>query len=281
MSVVRHSDVEAFLAAAAPALARSEPTHALYTALARGLQQSPEALAKPYYLATYDDGVHCGAAVQSEGGPIVLEDADPVAAAAFASDYPRDGRELREVVGVPEACAAFAAVWQARAACTSAVGVRMRHHVLATVADVPPVPGAMREATAADEDWLVAAQLAFVADAGIREPAERIRRVVPERLAQGRFRVWCVGDEIVSYVGWIDAGPRFGRIAPVWTPAAHRRRGYATAAVAALARELLARGKERVFLVTDLANPTANAIYARIGFAPLHDVHRLDFRPLP
>jgi predicted GNAT family acetyltransferase len=37
------------------------------------------------------------------------------------------------------------------------------------------------------------------------------------------------------------------------------------------------RGVERVFLVTDLANPTSNAIYARVGYEPLEDDVELRF----
>ncbi len=276
MSVVRHTDVEAFLAAAAPALARSEPTHALYTALAQSLR-TPAVAARPFYLATFAGAGRSGAAMQLDGGPLVVEDADPEAAVAFADDYARDHETLREFVGVPAACEAFANAWSAHTRQPATVAVRMRHHVLSAVAEVPPARGAMRHAVAADVDWLLDAQQKFVIEAGVPETSERIRRVVPERLAQDRYRMWCDDDAIVAYAGWIDAGFRYGRVAPVWTPAAHRRRGYATALVAELARELLALGKERVFLVTDVANPTANSIYARIGFRALHETHRIEF----
>jgi predicted GNAT family acetyltransferase len=33
-----------------------------------------------------------------------------------------------------------------------------------------------------------------------------------------------------------------------------------------------------VVLFTDLANPTSNALYARIGFVPLRDLRELRFR---
>ena len=42
-------------------------------------------------------------------------------------------------------------------------------------------------------------------------------------------------------------------------------------------RELLARGKRKLFLTTDVANPTSNAIYARIGFVPETDDCGFDF----
>ena len=57
----------------------------------------------------------------------------------------------------------------------------------------------------------------------------------------------------------------------VYTPAPWRRHGYATACVAALSEVLLARGFEFCVLYTDLANPTSNSIYTRIGYRPVRD----------
>ena len=45
-----------------------------------------------------------------------------------------------------------------------------------------------------------------------------------------------------------------------------RGRGYATALVAELSQSLLDSGRRFCFLYTDLANPTSNAIYERIGY---------------
>ena len=59
------------------------------------------------------------------------------------------------------------------------------------------------------------------------------------------------------------------RIAPVYTPPEHRRHGYATAVTAACTADALARDAERVVLYTDLADPSANAMYQRIGFRPI------------
>jgi len=61
------------------------------------------------------------------------------------------------------------------------------------------------------------------------------------------------------------------RIGPVYTPPEHRRRGYASAAVAAASRQALARGASRCMLFTDLANPTSNKIYAAVGFRRFAD----------
>jgi hypothetical protein len=55
----------------------------------------------------------------------------------------------------------------------------------------------------------------------------------------------------------------------VYTPPEQRGRGHASALVAALSEEGLRRGKEFCVLYTDLANPTSNAIYQRIGYRPI------------
>jgi predicted GNAT family acetyltransferase len=47
--------------------------------------------------------------------------------------------------------------------------------------------------------------------------------------------------------------------------------GFASAAVAHLSAHLSAHG-HRACLFTDLANPTSNAIYQRLGYQPLVDM---------
>lgn len=51
-----------------------------------------------------------------------------------------------------------------------------------------------------------------------------------------------------------------------WVHAAHLRRGYATAAAAALAAEAFRIGAERVEIVHDVANVASGAIPRRLGF---------------
>jgi predicted GNAT family acetyltransferase len=67
------------------------------------------------------------------------------------------------------------------------------------------------------------------------------------------------------------------RVGAVYTPPAMRRRGYASALVAALSQEQLDAGKKFCFLYTDLANPTSNKIYQDIGYEPVCDVDEYNF----
>lgn len=63
----------------------------------------------------------------------------------------------------------------------------------------------------------------------------------------------------------------------VYTPPELRGRGYATAATALLSQQLLDRGASACFLFTDLANPTSNGVYQRIGYRPVCDYADLAF----
>jgi predicted GNAT family acetyltransferase len=61
------------------------------------------------------------------------------------------------------------------------------------------------------------------------------------------------------------------RVGPVYTPPGLRRRGYAGAVTAAVSRAALDAGADEVLLFTDLANPTSNSLYQRLGFQPVED----------
>lgn len=274
--VVHHTDPTAFLAAAQPVLARSAESAAAFAAWIRGLTASPPAAdGGPAYLATFAHGGSFGAALRRPDGPLVFEDSDPAAAAAFADDLAAQAPRLQGVVGALPACEAFARAWRERTGRVHALRFHLRHHMLTEVAPVPPAAGAPRVAAGADCDWLVESQFAFVLEAGVPDNPERILAAIPKRVAHGDFWIW-EDPAPVAFAGWTDAGDAAARIAPVYTPPAARRRGYATALVAALARALLAAGKRRLFLLTDVANPTSNAIYARVGFRPGTDIYHFD-----
>ena len=92
--------------------------------------------------------------------------------------------------------------------------------------------------------------------------------------------LWEDGGEAVSVSGWGGPTPNGIRIGPVYTPPALRGRGYATALVAELSQALLDEGRSFCFLFTDLANPTSNAIYERIGYVRVCESAMVAFEPL-
>jgi predicted GNAT family acetyltransferase len=276
MHVTRHCDLDDFLAAVDPISARGEASASFFIGVAHALKRTPPRADARVYLATCRDAGAYGAAIQRDEGPVVIGQSDAAAAIAFARDLARDWPELQGVVGAPAGCDAFARTWRDLTGREHRLRMRMRQHALTAVSAVPFAPGAARVATPDDTQWLIERQIAFIEEVGIADLPERLREFMPQRVARGDFWIWDDGDP-VAYAGYNDAAPDFARVAPVYTLPGYRGRGYATALVAGLSRELLRRGKRRIFLTTDIENPTSNAIYARICYRAENDDCELDF----
>jgi predicted GNAT family acetyltransferase len=276
MQVVRHSDPDTFLEAAMPITSRGEASASFFTGAAHSLKRTPPRASDRIYLATCTGAEGFGVAIQRDDGPVLIGESDIAAAKAFADDLARDWPSLQGVMGAAAGCEAFARRWLDLTGRGHRLRVRLRQHALTAVSDVPAASGMPRIAETLDTEWLIDMHVAFIEEVGIPDPPERVREFMPLRVARGDFWIWDDGDR-VAYVGYNDAAPEFARIAPVYTVPGARGRGYATALVAVLARELLARGKRTLFLTTDVANPTSNAIYARIGFRPQNDDCGFDF----
>jgi hypothetical protein len=99
-----------------------------------------------------------------------------------------------------------------------------------------------------------------------------------DRVVHGEDRVWLWedGGRIVSMAGRRPVVAGSARIGPVYTPPACRGRGYAAAVTAAATREILGESAVPV-LFTDLANPTSNGVYERLGYYPVADYAAVTF----
>jgi predicted GNAT family acetyltransferase len=123
-------------------------------------------------------------------------------------------------------------------------------------------------------DWVDAFMLEALPE---HQRIERSDALVDERLAEAEegLALWEDGRP-VSLAGWGGRTPNGIRVGPVYTPPAARGRGYATALVGHLTVGLLERYRF-CFLFTDLANPTSNAIYRRIGYEAVTDIDQWRF----
>jgi predicted GNAT family acetyltransferase len=112
-----------------------------------------------------------------------------------------------------------------------------------------------------------------------REVQDRPGRqtVIAERVEQGRMLLWEVDDRPVALAGLTGAVAGVNRVGPVYTPPERRRQGYGGAATVAVSRLALDHGADEVVLFTDLANPTSNALYQRLGYRPVEDRLILEF----
>jgi predicted GNAT family acetyltransferase len=177
---------------------------------------------------------------------------------------------LPGVNGEVELVERFVAAWAAGTPLRHRVALRLRLFRLGTLTPPDPSPpGAARMATLDDLDLAVRWLRGFEADTGVvRTNVEAGAR---ERLDDGRLWLWENEGEPVSLAARTATAGGVARVAPVYTPPEHRRRGYGAAITAAITADALARDAEHVVLFTDAANPTTNAIYQQIGFRPIGD----------
>ena len=120
-------------------------------------------------------------------------------------------------------------------------------------------PWPARRASMADFDALCR----FYADAG---HMSRTPRAVERPLQAGRVFITEVENQIVSSVLTNAETSTLAMIGGVFTPPAHRGKGYASAAMVALCRSLIDDGIRPVLYYD---NPAAGGIYRRLGFKDL------------
>ncbi|HEY1177042.1 MAG TPA: GNAT family N-acetyltransferase [Phytomonospora sp.] len=133
------------------------------------------------------------------------------------------------------------------------------------------VPGEPRRAAPADRELLADWVAAFSTD--VHSPIDRTRaqrlEYVDRRIERGLLWLWEDDGVPVSMAVRTDAVEGISKVSLVYTPAEHRGRGYAAAAVSRLCERLLAEPDiDRCMLYADLGNPTSNGVYRRVGFTP-------------
>ena len=282
-TVRQHGSVDEFLAAAGPFLGAREAEHNLLFGIAGFVRATPELLTDgPAHFATVTDGAGCVVAATLRTPPHnqVLSCVDELEAVDALVDALRD-EDLPGLLGPTEPAARFAARWADATGQPARVQVAERIFRLQRV--IPPqrpAPGRWRVVGPRDReliaDWLVA----FMTEAVPEAPANPDPGAAADRwVAQvGRIGyVWEDGGSVVSLVGAGGETPHGIRIGPVYTPPERRGRGYASSLTAAASQDQLDRGRQFVFLFTDLANPTSNKIYQAIGYEPVCDVDQYLF----
>jgi GNAT superfamily N-acetyltransferase len=209
------------------------------------------------------DGV-VGLAVQTPPHPAVVASPDADVAVRIADAWHAAGRALPGVTGPVAGGAAFARRWTGLTGRPHRIVMREGLHVLGEFSPATGVRGRARTAGTGDLDLVVRWLEEFETEAMSHLPARPDVEVLRRRLAAGELVLWEDAGVAVSLAVWRTAGG-VGRIGPVYTPPEHRRHGYGAAVTSAATQAILDAGAEAM-LYTDLANPTSNGVYARLGY---------------
>jgi predicted GNAT family acetyltransferase len=283
MDVIRPESPTAFLELASPLLSASEARHNLMLGIAGTLVSQPDVYPVHRLWVVTDAGRPVAAALRTPPHHLVL--ADPIDQAALEplleSALETEGDVEGIVANGPFAQAA-ASIWTSLTGTVITLEFAQGVFELTQVADVARPEGAAREGTPErDRDLAIEWMAAFSSEALWHRPldADNVPHAVDARLGRESAGLWFWddGDATVSMCGYGGPTPTGIRIGPVFTPRELRGHGYATALVADVSHEMLARGYRACFLYTDLSNPTSNAIYERIGYRRVADAFEIQF----
>ncbi|SNY52072.1 GNAT family N-acetyltransferase [Paractinoplanes atraurantiacus] len=262
-------DIDEFAAAAGDFLASRPVRHTVFLTVIDALRRRGLRAFGPsdpiFGFWRTASGTVDGALLRTPPHPMMMSVLPPEAAAAAATDVP----PTPQVNLLAESEEIFAAAWRRRTGKAPSARRRTRLYRLEALADPSP-PGRARLATAGDRDLLVEWQKAFYAEIG-EEGFGDIGAVMDDRIGYGGVLLWEDGDGPVSMA--IRSRPDSGmaRVQIVYTPPASRGHGYAAGVTVAATRSALALDVGEVVLNTDLANPTSNRLYQRLGYRPVED----------
>jgi hypothetical protein len=219
------------------------------------------------------DGV-LAAAVMTPPFRMNLTRGPGVAMDSLAEHLHARGISLPGVNGPCESAQTFAAAWNRLTGQPTQRNRGLRIYQLDHVTPAPRAAGSLCQVTPADLDLIVGWVRAFFADCHLDNPptAEGVARRIDNRA----YFLW-KSPHPVSMACATGPTPAGIRIGAVYTPPALRNRGYASALVAALSQYQLDSGRRFCFLFTDMANPTSNSIYQKIGYRPVCDFEEHDF----
>lgn len=205
--------------------------------------------------------------------PLTPEEAD-----ALAARLARLGHPLPGVSADHDTATAFAEAWQRHTGATPTLHERQRLYRLGTLTPPNPLPeGRGRVAGAQDREHLIRWHREFATAVGELAPTDA-GSWADSRIASGGVTFWETPDGTpVSMAGVTRMVAGQIRVAPVYTPAHLRGHGYAGAATVEVSRAALAAGAAHVLLFADLANPTSNGLYRRLGYRPVTDFAVYDF----
>jgi uncharacterized protein len=179
--------------------------------------------------------------------------------------------QIPAVLGPAVQARSFAEAWAGAKGVDVKQGMRQRIYALERVVFPEPMAsGSLRLATRRDFDLLASWMELFAAETHVG--TVNVQSFLENHIANKTVFVWEDGGAPVTSALYSGKTPNGVRIGFVYTPEPHRRRGYASACVAALSQRALDTGNRFCCLYTDLSNPTSNDIYQRVGYVPVCDV---------
>jgi uncharacterized protein len=269
--VIRHDSPASLLAHAGELLRQAEAQNNLILGIcAHAAQNRALEAAPPWWLTIENGGTVSGVAVMTPPHSLVISAMASAAIQSLADFLRNADAPIPGVAGPSAAATAFAEAWSRATGRSRTLQMEQRLYACERVEPIRAASGRLRLAEPGDGDVLAAWNGEFEVALGGKTMSPRAKDVMQRQIAAGSVFVWDDGRP-VSCAAFARETENAVAVNFVYTPRELRGRGYATSCVAALTQRLLDRGKTFCCLYTDLANPTSNGIYQRIGYRSVCD----------
>lgn len=260
IEVVAQPGAAAFLDRAESWLLLDEAQYNLHVSLAYACREDSAVAPEALFATVEQSGAVVGCVIRTPPHKLLVTEMPIEAASEVAHTAAARYGEIPAVLGPETIAVAVADAWTTIRGGSLRRGMHHRIYRLDEVKAVTDVAGSARAATRDDLELLSRWGQGFGRDVGpgFALGAESILRMID----QGQMFIWD-DDAPVAMAVARGGTPNGCRVGYVYTPDDRRKRGYASALVAAVSQRMLDSGLTFCILYTDLSNPTSNAIYQR------------------
>lgn len=282
MIIRSYRHAEDFLRVMQAPLEENEVANSLILGVALQYARHPERLLEPiYYRSVHDSTGLIAAVIHAQKYPLLAyqyrSDSTDAFSMIVADLY--QNKIYPSGVNAPSKVAhKFAQLWQVVSGSQPEIRDRQRLYQCTRPTMIDLAEGELRAPLKKELNILIDWSLQFseiVGDVLDEKTAENMLR---QKLEDRDLFVWSDGNQPVSMLMKNRPITHTIAISHVFTPVDLRGRGYATAAVHTLTRNLLTAGYLSVNLFTDVANPISNHIYQQIGYQPVTEMDKIIFQ---
>ncbi len=277
MKTIHRPTLNEFIQKAKPFLERDLFGNVLSIRLTNRLENGDYPDHHLFVITEDTSGDICATAIQTAPHNIILSTGNCESFTALVQWISGTNFPFPGINGPEDSTSAFASAWNAinsnntpgvvsNQKRTLTPALRLQYYVLDQIESAGIANGQARLAIESDLPMLNKWREEFGTEVGLSE-AER--KPAPERVAMrvenSEIMLWEDQGHPVCMVWGTLITNGIMSIGAVYTPLQYRGHRYASACVTEISRQILSAGN-RAVLCADMANPTSNAIYQRIGY---------------
>lgn len=279
MEVTFHSDVDQFCELCFPFLLRNEAENNLLFGILNNLRKNLQTYSEehnPTLISINENDILKLVSIRTPPFNQVISYTENLATIPFlVEELSNKTPEIPGILGFIEGALKFGELWTRKHNKALHLDMHERIYQLEEVNPVTLGSYLFEPATKADKQLILEWTKAFILEAiptNLSPEETTMLKRIDKAIERRMVYLLKVNDKIVSMAKKAGITPNGQTINAVYTPPNKRKQGYGTEVVAKLSQTILDEGKKYCFLFTDLANPTSNRIYQRIGYKPIIDI---------